>query len=193
MKKLPMQNQSQECFFAAIRRGLQRLSQQEQPNGMPGILRFHKPLVKPVLAESRGWRSARNLLAEWYRLRYADSEKKNQGTDFVIVPQRRADKVRQEIAGRVRGQRRPGPAGLFVHTGESVGFFHLRAHGVQVVGRRNHREKEQQNAAQKQQWAGAAEALPGQMTTRLLSPHPKGGQGERQPKNVKQQLHFPRE
>lgn len=70
------------------------------------------------------------------------------------------------------------------------GFFHLRAHGDQVVRGRNHREQDHENAAKGQQTLQGGE-LPLSAPAPGAPPQPVGGQGQQQPCEIEQKFHKP--
>ncbi len=87
---------------------------------------------------------------------------------------------------------RPGRTGL--HAGRLTdaflgrGFFHLRAHGTQVIGRRDHREEDDEHAPQ------CEETLERRSATAVwcrsgVMPQPKGGHRQKQPGEVEEEFH----
>ena len=65
-------------------------------------------------------------------------------------------------------------------------FFHLRPHGVQVVGGRNHGKQQNQRAAEN---ANEDEGTMGSSRRSPLPPQQKGGHQQREPTEIEKKLH----
>ncbi len=71
-----------------------------------------------------------------------------------------------------------------------AGFFDIRPHGVQVVRGRDHREQQDEHAAQQNNCSQTAQQARAFLVGGRMHPNPDRWNGQHQPRDIKEQFHL---